>query len=74
MPAIFNACNILLEELEKERRTASMLAPWPLDELTIIRNLIARRIHGSGNSLNADKKTVEALLDFDTGLFGETSQ
>lgn len=74
MPTIFNACNILLEELEKERRTASMLAPWPLDELTIIRLLIARRIHGSGNSLDADKQTIEALLDFDNGLFGETSQ
>lgn len=74
MPDVYNACNVLLEELEKERRTASLTAPWPLDELTIIRNLIARRIKGSTKTLQEDKETIEALLNFDDKVFGERSQ
>lgn len=70
-PAVFNACNILLEELEKERRTASLKYPWPLDELTIIRNLIAKRIKGSKQDLETDRATIEALLEFEDEVYGE---
>lgn len=70
-PEVFKACNVLLEELEKAIRTASLAYPWPASELSIIRLLIGKRIRDKSNSLTADISTLQALYDIEGGLFDE---
>lgn len=71
-PEVFKACNVLLEELEKAIRTASLAYPWPASELSIIRLLIGKRIRDKSNSLTTDISTLQALYDIEGDLFGET--
>lgn len=61
-PAIYKACNILIEQLEKEGRTTSLVYPWPKSELAIIQHLIARRIRSHDKPLNEDKEDIKALM------------
>lgn len=70
-PEVFKACNVLLEELEKAIRTASLAYPWPASELSIIRLLIGKRIRDKSNSLTTDISTLQALYDIEGDLFGE---
>ena len=70
-PEVFKACNVLLEELEKAIRTASLDYPWPASELSIIRLLIGKRIRDKSNSLTTDISTLQALYDIEGDLFGE---
>lgn len=70
-PEVFKACNVLLEELEKAIRTASLAYPWPASELSIIRLLIGKRIRDKSNSLTADISTLQAIYDIEGDLFGE---
>ena len=70
-PEVFKACNVLLEELEKAIRTASLAYPWPASELSIIRLLIGKRIRDKSNSLTADISTLQALYNIEGDLFGE---
>ena len=70
MPDIYKACNILLYELEKEARTASLTTPWPASELTAIRLLIAKHI----NNPDAPKSSlteISELINMEQNLFGE---
>ena len=62
MPDIYKACNTLIEALEREARTTSLVHPWPKSELAIIQQLIARRIHCQDKPLNQDRAEIEALL------------
>lgn len=70
-PEVFKACNVLLEELEKAIRTASLAYPWPASELSIIRLLIGKRIRDKSNSLTTDISTLQALYEIEGDLFGE---
>lgn len=70
-PEVFKACNVLLEELERAIRTASLAYPWPASELSIIRLLIGKRMRDKSNSLTADISTMQALYDIEGDLFGE---
>lgn len=70
-PEVFKACNVLLEELGKAIRTASLAYPWPTSELSIIRLLIGKRIRDKSNSLTADISTLQALYDIEGDLFDE---
>lgn len=70
-PEVFKACNVLLEELEKAIRTASLAYPWPASELSIIRLLIGKRIRDKSNSLTTDISTLQALYNIEGDLFGE---
>lgn len=71
-PEVFKACNVLLEELEKAIRTASLAYPWPASELSIIRLLIGKRMRDKSRPLTEDIATMQALYDLEDGLFGET--
>lgn len=73
-PEIFKACNVLIEQLQKEMRTASLTAPWPMSELTIIRQLIARRIKGTDNSLTEDTELIKAMYQVEEDFFGESER
>lgn len=73
-PEVFKACNVLLEELERTIRTASLSYPWPASELSIIRLLISRRMRDKSHTLTEDIATMQALYDLEGGLFGETEQ
>ena len=71
-PEVFKACNVLLEELERTIRTASLSYPWPASELSIIRLLIGKRMRDKSHPLTEDIATKQALYDLEDGLFGET--
>lgn len=72
-PEVYKACEILIEQLEKELRTASLTAPWPMSELTIIRQLIARRIKGTDHSITEDTNIIKALYQVEETIFGEVN-
>lgn len=71
-PEVFKACNVLLEELERTIRTASLSYPWPASELSIIRLLIGKRMRDKSHPLTEDIATMQALYDLEDDLFGET--
>lgn len=70
MPDIYKACNILLYELEKEARTASLTTPWPASELTAIRLLIAKHINNP-DAPQSSLTEIRELLNIEHNLFGE---
>lgn len=73
-PEVFKACNVLLEELERTIRTASLAYPWPASELSIIRLLIGKRMRDKSHPLTEDIATMQALYDLEGDLFGETDK
>lgn len=73
-PEIFNACNVLLKQLEFELRTASMALPWPQEEITAIRLLIARAINNHVEPKANDLTELRNLLKLDNELFGEADK
>ena len=70
MPDIYKACNILLYELEKEARTASLTTPWPASELTAIRLLIAKHINNP-DAPQTSLTEIRELINIENNLFGE---
>lgn len=70
MPDIYKACNILLYELEKEERTASLTKPWPASELTAIRLLIAKHINNP-DAPETSLTEIRELINIENNLFGE---
>ena len=71
MPDIFKACNVLIAQLEFERRTAALNQPWPRDEVELLQRLIAKRIKGSENTLSLDIKETKELIELEKNLFNE---
>lgn len=70
-PAIYKACDTLLAELLFQQRRDELTHPWPMSELTILRQLIAKRIHGSNAPLSQDLAETRALLQVEQDIFGE---
>lgn len=73
MPQIYNACNVILADLELSMRTTSLVKPWPLDEVAIIRNVIARRIHSHDKPLNQDIAEERMVLNLTRQIFADES-
>lgn len=67
---IYKACNILIEELESYVRVQDHIK-WSSDELTIMRQLIARRIKSPDKPFKEDIETLRALMALDDEIFGE---
>lgn len=70
-PDIYKACNTLLESMMFQDRAQSYSYPWPMDELTILRQVISKRIKGSTATLDQDLAEMRALLKVQTDIFGE---
>lgn len=74
MPDIYKACNVLIQQLEFERRTASLNHPWPVEEVELLRRLIAKRIKGSDNTLSQDIAEAKAIIELETKLFKDEKE
>lgn len=70
-PEIYNACNVLIEQMEKERRLLDIARPWPTDELTAIRLLIAERMNNHNKQANTSLSEIKAMINLQHDLFGE---
>ena len=68
---IYKACNTILAKIEEELHTTSWVHPWPMDELTALRLVIAARLnkHDANTSLSIEE--TKALIEVSEGLFGE---
>lgn len=73
-PEIYKAVSLLLEDIEFKQRTNDLTLPWNATEVTAIRLLMAKRMKSHDNPLSVDKETIEAMLQVETGLFGESVQ
>lgn len=73
-PELYNACNIIIQQLEFERRTAAINAPWPADEIELLRRLIKCRIEGSQNTLSVDISEVKNMMEVEKQLFNEMAE
>lgn len=71
MPDIYKACNVLIEAMETERRRADLVHPWPMEELTAIRLLIAERIKNPDKPWSQSLEVLQALEQVEGDLFGE---
>lgn len=71
-PEIYKAISILLEDIEFKQRTNDLTLPWNATEVTAIRLLMAKRMKSHDNPLSVDKETIEAMLQVENGLFGES--
>lgn len=67
---IFNACNVLIEDLENRVRRDDHVK-WSADELTLLRQLIAKRVKDPNAPLNDDIESLRALMSLDDEIFGE---
>lgn len=73
-PEIFRACNVLLKQLEFERRTQAMTYPWPSDELTACRLLISRMFREHSQPKANDLSELRDLIKLNNDLFGEVDE
>lgn len=64
------ACEILIEDLETKLRSHDHMH-WSRDELTILRQLIAKRIKNSDAPLTEDYNTMRELMQMEDAIFGE---
>lgn len=71
-PEIYKAISLLLEDIEFKQRTNDLTLPWNATEVTAIRLLMAKRMKSHDNPLSVDKETIEAMLQVEKGLFGES--
>lgn len=70
-PDIYKACNIILAKIEEELHTTSWAHPWPMDELTALRLVIARRLENHDTNASLSIEDTKALIAVTEGLFGE---
>lgn len=71
-PEVYKAVSLLLEDIEFKQRTNDLTLPWNATEVTAIRLLMAKRMKSHDNPLSVDKETIEAMLQVENGLFGES--
>ena len=71
-PEIYKAVSLLLEDIEFKQRTNDLTLPWNATEVTAIRLLMSKRMKSHDNPLSVDKETIEAMLQVENGLFGES--
>lgn len=57
---IYNACEVLIKQVAYEQRRDSLTLPWPADEITALRQLLARRL----NHDQPMSTTLEELRSF----------
>lgn len=60
-PEIFNACNVLIAELDKRRMTSDNLH-WSKDEWELLRRILAKRIKDKSNTLQQDYDEIRTML------------
>lgn len=71
LPDVFKACTLLIEKILNQEALEATTVAWPMDELTILRTVIAKRIKGSTATLGEDIETTRALLSIQEHIFGE---
>lgn len=73
-PEVYRACNVIIEQLETERRTNDLTHPWTMEQLTAIRMIIAHNIKHHGDHTDTTATQLESLLRQQPSLFGEVDE
>lgn len=68
------ACRMLIADIEYRARAHDLPNDTPIEELTLLRQLVAKRVMGSTNTLSQDINIIKAMLDIETDIFGETRE
>lgn len=68
------ACRMLIADIEYRARAHDLPNETPIEELTLLRQLVAKRVMGSPNTLSQDINIIKAMLDIETDIFGETRE
>lgn len=68
------ACRMLIADIEYRVRAHDLPNDTPIEELTLLRQLVAKRVMGSPNTLSQDINIIKAMLDIETDIFGETPE
>lgn len=68
------ACRMLIADIEYRARAHDLPNDTPIEELTLLRQLVAKRVMGSPNTLSQDINIIKAMLDIETDIFGETRE
>ena len=69
-PNVYKACNTICDDIRKWKMLDATTISWPVEEIMILRQVLARRIKGTGNTLEQDIAETKALLELGD-LFGE---
>lgn len=68
------ACRMLIADIEYRARAHDLPNDTPIEEITLLRQLVAKRVMGSPNTLSQDINIIKAMLDIETDIFGETRE
>lgn len=68
------ACRMLIADIEYRARAQDLPNDTPIEELTLLRQVVAKRVMGSPNTLSQDINIIKAMLDIETDIFGETRE
>lgn len=68
------ACRMLIADIEYRARAHDLPNDTPIEELTLLRQLVAKRVMGSPNTLSQDINIIKAMLEIETDIFGETRE
>ena len=68
------ACRMVIADIEYRVRAHDLPNDTPIEELTLLRQLVAKRVMGSPNTLSQDINIIKAMLDIETDIFGETRE
>lgn len=71
MPDVYKACTLLIDKLTTAKAHEMATVKWPSDMVTMLRQVIAKRIKGSSATLGEDIATTKALLQVHDDIFGE---
>ena len=68
------ACRMLIADIEYRVRAHDLPNDTPIEELTLLRQLVAKRVMGSPNTLSQDINIIKAMMEIETDIFGETPE
>lgn len=72
-PATYKACNVLIEQLENERRRNNLTIPWNMDEVEALRILVAKRLRDQSRPLADDIRQAKEFVEIQKTLWNETT-
>lgn len=71
LPPIHKAIDVLLEELEYKLRTNDFDSKLDRNALTILRQLVAKRVKNNAGNLDSDLEAIKALMSIEDDMFLE---
>lgn len=71
---IVKACETIINDITKNEITSSAERPWDVNELTLLRMLVARHIKQPDSPVSKDLQEIKTMLEIQDDFFGEVDK